>query len=50
MGTTARDVTGGCEKGVGKWSEKGGKTQNWRESETMGKTSEKMGKPSEFGD
>ena len=41
----------GSTLGVGKWSEKGGTIENWREkSETMGKTSEKMVKPSEFGD
>jgi hypothetical protein len=27
-----------------------GTIENWRESEKTGKTSEKMGKPSEFGD
>ena len=51
MGTVTRDVTGGCEKGVGKWSEKGWEKlkTGGKESET-GEKSEKMGTPSEFGD
>ena len=45
-GRHRRVVLWGLENGP----KRGGKTENWRESETMGKTSEKMGKPSEFGD
>jgi hypothetical protein len=44
MGTATRDVTGGCEKGVGKWSEKG-----WEKLKTGGKESETGKNPKKWG-
>ena len=50
MGTVTRDVTGGCKRGLEHCPERRVNIKNWREKSETGKTSEKMGKPSEFGD
>ena len=50
MGTTARDVTGGCEKGVGTLSEKGGENGKLEtKSLKRGRHPKKWGNHQNFG-